>query len=367
MTGGSVPFWSYDAEYTELREEILAACERVFRSGRLILGEEGKRLESAIAEKAGVRGGVGVNSGTDAIVIALSALGIERGDEVITVPNTAVPTVSAIVTIGAKPVLVDVNEHCLMDASKVEAAITPRTKAIVPVHLYGQCVDMDPLLGLARRRGLAVLEDNAQAQGATYKGRPAGSMGDAATLSFYPTKVLGAYGDGGMVLSNDEKVLARATTLRYYGMETTYYSERHGYNSRLDELQAAILSTKLPYMDRWIARRREIAARYTEGLRNSGAIPVAECAYGQHAYHLYVVQHRERDRVIEQLAARGIGTGVQYRWPVHVMRGFAHLGYKEGDFPVAEKKAKEILSLPLYPHLSDAQVDAVIAAVREVA
>lgn len=367
MTGVSVPFWSYDAEYSELREDILAACERVFRSGRLILGEEGKRLEKAIAEKTGVRGGVGVNSGTDAIFIALLALGVGRGDEVITVPNTAVPTASAIVTIGARPVLVDVNEHCLMDVARVEAAITPRTKAIVPVHLYGQCVDMDPLLDLAKRRGLVVLEDNAQAQGATYKNRPAGSMGHASTLSFYPTKVLGAYGDGGMILSNDEKVLARATSIRYYGMETTYYAERHGYNSRLDELQAAILSTKLPHMDRWIARRRQIAARYAEGLRNSGVVPVAECAYGEHAYHLYVVQHRERDRLIEQLAARGIGTGVQYRWPVHVMRGFSDLGYKEGDFPVAERKAREIVSLPMYPHLTDAQLDAVIAAVREVA
>ena len=245
--------WDYLREYDELRDEILAAVDRVFRSGRLILGQEGVKFERAMAAYLGVADGVGVNSGTDAIYIALAALGVKAGDEVITVPNTAVPTVSAIRTLGARPVFVDVrDDDFLMDVEQVEAAITPRTTAIIPVHLYGQCVDLDPLMALARRHGLKVMEDCAQSQGALYKNHQSGSVGDAASFSFYPTKVLGAYGDGGMVMSNDEAVIRLARSLRFYGMETVYYSERHGYNSRLDEVQAAILSLKLPRVDDWI-------------------------------------------------------------------------------------------------------------------
>jgi aminotransferase EvaB len=367
VSTSAIPLWSYEQEYVELRDEVLAACDRVFRSGRLILGEEGKKIEQRMADAVGMLGGVGVNSGTDAIFIALTALGVQKGDEVITVPNTAVPTVAALVTMGARPVLVDVNEYMLMDVGKVEAAITEKTRAIVPVHLYGQCVDMDPLLALARKHNLKVLEDVAQAQGATYKGRQAGSMGDAATYSFYPTKILGAYGDGGMILCRDEAVLKLARSIRYYGMETVYYSERHGYNSRLDELQAAILLAKFPHLPDWIARRREIAAMYRDAFRNTLVQAPAECEYGTHVYHLFVVQHPERDRMLERLAERGVTTGVAYRWPIHVQRGFQHLGYREGDFPVAEKAASRIFSLPMYPHLTDEQVGTVISAVLDAA
>src|ERR1700730_3982128 len=257
------PFWDYQREYDELREELLAAVDRVFRSGKLILGPEGVAFERDMANYVGVSGGAGVNSGTDAIYVALAAVGIVAGDEVITVPNTAVPTVSAIQILGARPVFVDTRaDDFLMDVDQVEAAITPRTKAIVPVHLYGQCVDLDPLMAVARRHGLKVVEDCAQSQGSLYRNRQAGSTGDASTFSFYPTKLLGGYGDGGMVLSDDEAVVRLARSLRFYGMEETYYAERHGYNSRLDEVHAAILALKLPRIEGWISRRRDIASRY---------------------------------------------------------------------------------------------------------
>jgi dTDP-3-amino-2,3,6-trideoxy-4-keto-D-glucose/dTDP-3-amino-3,4,6-trideoxy-alpha-D-glucose/dTDP-2,6-dideoxy-D-kanosamine transaminase len=366
MTEMSIPLWSYREEYAELREDILAACDRVFQSGVLLRGEEGKAFERAMASAHGVAGGVGVNSGTDAIYIALAALGVKAGDEVITVPNTAVPTVSAIATLGATPVFVDVDEDFLMDVDKLEAAITERTRAIIPVHLYGQCVDMDPLLEIARRNGLNVVEDVAQAQGASYKGRPAGSMGDASTFSFYPTKVLGAYGDGGMILSNSEETLSLARSLRFYGMETTYYAERNGYNSRLDEVQAAILSLKLPMIQKWVNRRREIAAQYSAAFDGTAVTPPRERAYGQHAYYIYVVEHADRDGMIERLAAKDVMCNVSYRWPIHIMRGYQHLGYREGDFPVAERKAARIFSLPMYPYLNDDQVATVIDAVKAV-
>ena len=366
MTDTSIPVWSYEAEYAELRERILAACDRVFKSNRLILGEEGVAFEAAMATAVGVTGAVGVNSGTDAIMIALAAMGVKAGDEVITVPNTAVPTCSAIGTLGARPRFVDVNSDFLMDVSKVEAAITAKTRAIIPVHLYGQCVDMDPLLELARKHGLKVMEDVAQAQGALYKGRAAGSMGDAASFSYYPTKILGGYGDGGMILSDDKAVLDLAKSLRFYGMETVYYSERHGYNSRLDEVQAAILSLKLPFVSGWIERRREIATRYTEAFSGTSVTPPRECDYGRHAFYIYVVEHEDRDGMIERLAARNILCNVSYRWPIHIMRGYEHLEYKRGDFPVAEAKADRIFSLPMHPYLTDEEVARVIAAVKDV-
>jgi len=360
--------WDYLREYDELRDEILAAVDRVFRSGRLVLGQEGVKFEREMAAYLGVAGGVGVNSGTDAIYIALAALGVKAGDEVITVPNTAVPTVSAIRTLGATPVFVDVrDDDFLMDVEQVEAAITPRTTAIIPVHLYGQCVDLDPLMAIARRHGIKVMEDCAQSQGALYKNHQSGSVGDASSFSFYPTKVLGAYGDGGMVMSNDEAVIRLARSLRFYGMETQYYSERHGYNSRLDEVQAAILSLKLPRIDGWIERRRAIAARYDRGLAGSGLALPRESAHNRHTYYVYVVEHpTDRDGVLERLSKRDINCNVSYRWPIHIMRGSADLGYREGQFPVAERKAQRIFSLPMYPHLKDEEVDTVIEALSDV-
>jgi dTDP-3-amino-2,3,6-trideoxy-4-keto-D-glucose/dTDP-3-amino-3,4,6-trideoxy-alpha-D-glucose/dTDP-2,6-dideoxy-D-kanosamine transaminase len=360
------PFWDYRREYDELRDEILAAVDGVFKSGQLILGSRGIAFEREMADYIGVAGGVGVNSGTDAIYIALAAAGVGAGDEVITVPNTAVPTAAAIQVLGARPVFVDIrDDDFLMDVGQIEAAITPRTRAIVPVHLYGQCVDLDPLTEIARRHGLAVVEDCAQAQGSLYQNRRAGSIGTASTFSFYPTKTLGAYGDGGMVLSDDEAVIKLARSLRFYGMESTYYAERHGFNSRLDEVQAVILSLKLPRVDGWIARRREIADRYRRGFAGSGLHMPQENGYGRHVYHLFVAEtDGDRDALLARIEARGLKCGVQYRWPIHLMRGYEDLGYREGQFPVAEKKAKRIFSLPVYPHLTDAEVDEVIDVVR---
>src|ERR1700704_1671005 len=300
------PYWDYRREYDELRDEILAAVDRVFKSGQLILGPEGLAFERDMAAYVGVSGAVGVNSGTDAIYIALAAAGVAAGDEVITVPNTAVPTVSAIQVLGARPVFVDIREDdFLMDVGQIEAAITPRTKAIVPVHLYGQCVDLDPLMELAKRHGLKVVEDCAQSQGALYKNRRCGSVGTASTFSFYPTKLLGGYGDGGMVLSDDEAVISLARSLRFYGMEETYYSERHGYNSRLDEVYAAILALKLPRTDGWIERRRGIAGRYRQGFAGSGLQLPNENGYGRHVYHLFVVETPgDRDAALARIEAR---------------------------------------------------------------
>jgi aminotransferase EvaB len=360
------PFWDYRREYDELRDEILAAVDRVFKSGQLILGPEGVAFERDMAAYIGVSGGVGVNSGTDAIYIALAAVGVKAGDEVITVPNTAVPTVSAIRTLGAKPVFVDVrDDDFLMDVEQVAAVITPRTAAIIPVHLYGQCADLDPLMDIARRHGLKVIEDCAQSQGALYKNRRCGSIGTASAFSFYPTKLLGGYGDGGMVLSDDEAVIGLARSLRFYGMEESYYAERHGYNSRLDEIHAAILALKLPRIEGWISRRRDIAGRYRRGLERSGLQLPKENSYGRHVYHLFVVETPgDRDAVLKRIEARGLKCGVQYRWPISLMRGYEDLGYREGRFPVAEKKAKRIFSLPIYPHLKDEEVYEIIEVVR---
>src|ERR1700704_2277200 len=293
------PFWDYRREYDELRDEILAAVDRVFKSGQLILGREGIAFERDMAAYVGVSCGAAVNSGTDAIYIALAAAGVTAGDEVITVPNTAVPTVSALQVLGARPVFVDIrDDDFLMDVDQIEAAITPRTKAIVPVHLYGQCVDLDPLMDIAKQHGLKVIEDCAQSQGALYKNRRCGSIGSASTFSFYPTKLLGGYGDGGMVLSDDEALISLVRSLRFYGMEETYYSERHGYNPRLDEVHAAILALKLPRIEGWILRRREIADRYRRGLKGCDLRLPKENAHGRHVYHLFVVETSDdRDAV----------------------------------------------------------------------
>lgn len=361
-----IHLWTYLDEYQELREPILAAVDRVFRSGRLVLGKEGEAFEAALAASLGVGGAIGVGNGTDAIFIALAALGVKAGDEVITVPNTAVPTVSAIGTIGAKPVLVDVGEDCLMNVAQLANAITPHTKAIIPVHLYGQMVDMDPLMAIAGQNGISVVEDCAQSQGASYKGRSVGSVGDAATFSFYPTKTLGAYGDGGAVASRRDDVVKASRSLRFYGMETNYYAERHGYNSRLDEVQAAILSLKLPLLPGWIESRRAIAARYDAAFQGTSVKPIRENSHNRHVYHLYVVEVDDRERVMAQLEESGIGTGICYPWPIHTMRGYADLGYAPEDFPVSMRKASRIMNLPIYPSLPISAVDRVIETMLRI-
>ncbi|NBK99032.1 MAG: DegT/DnrJ/EryC1/StrS family aminotransferase [Clostridia bacterium] len=352
-----VKVWSYLKEYIDNKKEILKAVEETFESGQLILGDKGRLFEQKYADYCDVSYSVGVDNGTNAIVLALRALNIGVGDEVITVSNTAIPTVSAIVTVGATPVFVDIcSDFYLMDVSLVEAKITARTKAILPVHLFGQCVDMEPLFALAKHYGLAVVEDCAQAQGALYKGRKAGSMSDVSTTSFYPTKVLGAYGDGGMILTNSAVLSDRLKRLRFYGAEKTYFALEHGYNSRLDEIQAAILLTKLPKLESYITRRRDIAALYKDKLEETDLILPQEANDNTHVYYLYVVRHPQRDIIIEKLKEAHIYVNISYPWPIHMMPAYSYLGYREGDLPKTELASREIFSLPMYPSLTNEEV-----------
>jgi aminotransferase EvaB len=308
-----------------------------------------------------------VDNGTNAIQLGLEAIGIRPGDEVITVPNTAVPTVSAIVAMGGVPRFVDIDPRTyLMDTSLLEGAVTPRTRCILPVHLFGQCVDMDGVRRVADARGLRVLEDCAQAHGAEFRGRKAGSMSDAAAFSFYPTKILGGYGDGGMVVTDSEETDRRLRRLRFYGMEGTYYAHEQGHNSRLDELHAEILRRKLRHMDEYISRRRALAEQYRALLAGTPLELPAVGDGNRHAYYLFVARHRMRDRIVAALAERQIVVNVSYPWPIHIMDGYRRLGYREGDFPHAEKAAKEIFSLPMYPSLSDGEVRTVCDALREI-
>lgn len=363
----SINVWSYLREYEAERADILAAVDRVFSSGHLILGEEVRRFERDFAAWCGARAGVGVDNGTNAVALALRAVGVAPGDDVVTVSNTAAPTVVAIASVGARTRFVDIDpKSYLMDVGKLEAAITPRTTCIVPVHLFGQCVDMNVVLDVARHKGLKVVEDCAQAHGARYHDRPAGSMGDAAAFSFYPTKVLGAYGDGGIVLTSDEAVEKRLRRLRYYGMDDRYYVEEPGFNARLDEVQAAILSTKLARTDKYIERRRAVADRYRERLAGVELTLPIEVPGNRHVYYVYVARHPKRDAVLERLRALGINLNVSYRWPVHIMTGFAGLGYKAGDLPHTEAAANEIFSLPMFPSLTDDEQDVTCRALGQV-
>jgi aminotransferase EvaB len=362
-----IPVWDYRAELEQERAEVTEAIERVFGSGRLILGQQVREFEERFAAYCGMKYGVGVNSGTDALFLGLKALDIGPGDEVITVANTAVPTVAAIVSTGATPRFVDIDpETYLMDVDRLEDAITPRTKCILPVHLFGQCVRMEVVREVAARHGIRVLEDCAQSHGATRHGVKAGAMSDLSAFSFYPTKILGGYGDGGMVLTDDEALAARLRRLRMYGMEKEYYAEEHGYNSRLDELHAAILLGKLEHLDQYIVRRQALAVRYQAKLDDAAlTLPRTELG-NRHAFYLYVARHPERERIIRELAERDIVVNVSYRWPIHTMRGYAYLGYEEGDLPHTESVMREIFSLPMYPALSDGEQDTVCTALHEI-
>lgn len=363
----TIRVWDYLREYENEKHEIHAAIEKVLLSGRLILGESVKNFEEAFARYCSVSFGVGVNSGTDALFLGLKALEIGAGDEVITVANTAVPTVSSIVAAGATPVFVDIDPHTyLMDTSLLEKVITEKTKCIIPVHLYGQCVAMDEVNRIAQKHNLRVIEDCAQSHGASFNGKKAGAMSDLAAFSFYPTKILGGYGDGGMVITDDEALYKKLRRLRYYGMETTYFAEEHGYNSRLDELHAEILLRKLSHIDEYIARRKELARQYDKLLAGTSLSLPKVIEGSEHVYHLYVCRHTQRDKIISLLNSRGVSAGIHYPWPIHTMKGYTYLGYKEGDLPHTEKTSREIFSLPMYPSLSNEEQRMVISALQEV-
>lgn len=367
MDNHDIRVWGYLKEFASEKEEIMRAVESVFQSGMLILGENVKAFENEYAEYCGVNYGIGCDNGTNAISLALLAMGIKAGDEVITVSNTAIPTVSAIISIGAKPVFVDIDPNTyLMDVSKLSDVITSRSRCILPVHLYGQCVDMDAIRDIASRNNILVLEDCAQAHGATYKGEKAGAMSHISATSFYPTKVLGAYGDGGMMLTNSDEFDAKLRRLRFYGAEQTYYALEHGYNSRLDEVQAAILRTKLNRLEQYIARRREIAQMYNELLADTSLILPKEASWGRHVYYLYVVRHPERDRVISQLRQEGIFLNISYPTPIHLMDAYKHLANGEGSLPNTEAAAHEIFSLPMYPTLTNEEVERVATSLKKL-
>ena len=361
----AVPFVDFKAHVRALRPEIDAAVARVLDSGWFILGPEGEAFERELAAYAGAREAVGVANGTEAIQLALEAIGVGPGDEVVTSPMTAAFTALAVMRAGARPVFADLDPATLnVHPDAVAAAITPRTKAILPVHLYGHPADLDAIAAVTK--GMAVIEDACQAIGASYKGRRAGALTGVGALSFYPTKNLGALGDGGAVLAQDAAVAARLRRLRNGGQSDRYHHEIPGVNSRLDEMQAAILRVGLGHLDAWTARRKAIAERYLSGLAGTSLALPRPQAYATPANHLFVVRHPRRDALAEGLKARGIGTLIHYPVPLHLQAAFAGTG-TPGAFPVAEQAAREILSLPLYPEMSDAQVDAVIDAARAVA
>jgi dTDP-4-amino-4,6-dideoxygalactose transaminase len=350
-----------------LRPGIDAAVARVLDSGWFILGPEGEAFENELAAYLEANHAVAVANGTEAIQLALEAVGVKPGDEVITSPLTAAFTALAVMRAGARPVFADLDPATLnVSPEAVAAAITSRTKALLPVHLYGHPADLDPLRDLARRHGLVLVEDACQAVGAKYKGRRVGALSGIGALSFYPTKNLGAFGDGGAVVVDDPAVAARLRQLRNGGQTEKYRHEISGINSRLDEIQAAVLRLKLRHLDAWAERRRALAARYEAGLEGGGVGRPVEQSYARTVYHLYVVRHPRRDTLAAALREKGVGTLVHYPTPLHLQPAFAGTG-REGDFPVAERAAREILSLPLYPEMTDAQADTVIRAVREVA
>jgi dTDP-4-amino-4,6-dideoxygalactose transaminase len=361
-----VPFLDLKQQYASVKGEILSAVDDVFGSAQFVLGREVAAFVEEFAAYCGVRHGIGVNSGTSALHLALLAAGVGPGDEVITVPLTFVATVAAIGYTGAKPIFVDVDPITYtMDSTQVEAAITPRTKVVLPVHLYGQCADMDPILDVAQRHGLFVIEDAAQAHGAEYKGRRSGSMGDLGCFSFYPGKNLGACGEGGIVTTNNLGFARSIRMLRDWGAEKKYHHVLKGFNYRMEGVQGAVLRIKLRRLEAWTEARRKHARAYVEVLEECGLSLPFEAPDRRHVFHIYPVLSTQRDELADALAARGVQTGIHYPTPVHLLPAYADLGYRPGDFPVSESVASLELSLPIFPELTREQMEEVAAAVLE--
>ncbi|MBI2099173.1 DegT/DnrJ/EryC1/StrS family aminotransferase [Candidatus Uhrbacteria bacterium] len=361
----NIPLVNLRAQYASLRGELDGAAQRVFLSGNFVLGPEVQKFENDFAAYCGTKYAVGVNSGTSALHLALLAMGCGPGAEVITQPNSFFATAEAVSLTGAKPVFVDVNpETHQLDASKLEEAITPVTKVVIPVHLFGAMGEMDKILDVARRHGLLTLEDAAQAHGASFKGKKAGSWGDAAAFSFYPGKNLGAYGEGGAVVTSNGELAEAVRLLRDHGSKQKYIHEIIGFNMRLEALQGAILNIKLPHLDEWNEKRRELAKKFDaafvglpiETVKNTeGCVPV---------YHLYIIKTKEREQLQAYLAERGVATGIHYPIPIHLQRAYAHLGLLPGSYPFAEKLSKEIVSLPIYPELGEPEQAHIIEKIR---
>lgn len=362
----NIPFGDLKRQHDTIRTELDSAIARVLDSGWYILGPAVSAFEEEFAAFCNARWCISVANGTEALQLALTALGVGLGDEVITVANASVYQAITIVAVGARPVFVDVDERShTMDPAALEAAITPRTRAIMPVHLYGRMADMDAIMAIADRYGIPVIEDCAQAHGATWRGRIAGSIGTLGCFSFYPTKNLGAVGDGGAVTTNDAALAEKVRRLRQYGWERKYYTrDAGGLNSRLDELQAAVLSVKLRYLPAWNTRRRAIAAMYDDLLADTGLILPKASPEGEHVYHLYVIRAAERDALQARLREQGVGTDVHYPLPTHLQPVYAPFA-PHGGLPMTERLAREILSLPMFPELTDDEVHAVATAVRQ--
>ena len=365
MADVKVPYLDLKAQYRSIKPEIDAAIARVLESCQFVLGPEVAAFERDFAAYCGASECIALNSGTSALHLALLAAGVGPGDEVITVPFTFVASVAAVLYTGARPVLVDIDPRSFnMDPAAIESAITPRTKAILPVHLYGQTADMDPILEVARRHGLIVIEDAAQAHGAKYKGRPAGSIGDIACFSFYPGKNLGAYGEGGAVTTNNSEYAHPIRMLREWGQDRKYHHVLRGFNFRMEGFQGAVLGVKLRHLDGWTEARRAVARQYNELLSGCDVQVPVEMPYARHVYHVYTLRSSDRDGLQAALAAEGIQTGIHYPVPAHLQPAYADLGYGRGSFPQSEKAANEVLSLPLFPEMTDAQIQAVCRVVQ---
>jgi dTDP-4-amino-4,6-dideoxygalactose transaminase len=356
----SIPLVDLRSQYEPLREEIRNAWDEILNSMNLFLGPNVQAFEREFAEYCGVSNAIGVSDGTSALHLALRACGIGPGDEVITVSHTFIATAEAILLSGAKPVFVDIDPQTYtMDISQIESRLSPNTRAILPVHLYGQCADMDPILEIASRHGLFVIEDACQAHGAEYKGRKAGSIGNLAAFSFYFSKNLGAYGEAGMVTTNSPELAQGVRMMRDHGSLKRYYHECLGWNGRLDELQAAALRIKLRHLDQWNELRRQNASVYHQALKNLDIVLPSVAAGNRHVYHLYVIQTQNRDALRQYLNERGVGNGIHYPVPVHLQESFAQFSDGYGSLPVTEELVGQILSLPMYPELSREQVNQV--------
>jgi dTDP-4-amino-4,6-dideoxygalactose transaminase len=352
-----IPVLDLKAQYLTLKDEIQVAINSVLENQHFILGPEVKALEGEIAAYCGTKYAVGVASGTDALILGLKVCGIGPGDEVIVPSFTFIATADAVSMLGAKPVFAEIQADTFnIDPDSIERQITPRTRAIIPVHLYGQAADMDPIMALARKHDLKVLEDTAQAIGATYKGRRVASIGDVGCISFFPTKNLGAYGDGGMIVTNSEQAYRQLISLRAHGSTKKYFSEEQGWNSRLDELQAAILRVKLRHLDAWSSQRREVASRYDMLLgKLENVVTPARNGFGNHVFHQYTIRVPHREEVQKRLGELGVTTMVYYPTPIHMQPIYAGIGLHEGDYPVTEQACKEALSLPIFPELTSEQ------------
>jgi len=361
----NVPFVDLAAQHRLLASEVQPAIAAVLERGDFILGEELSLFEEEFAAYCGVKHAIGVDSGTSALELVLRGFDIGPGDEVITAANTFIATALAISYTGARPILLDINPQTYnINVACVEGAITERTKAIIPVHLYGQPAEMDPIMQIAGKYGLVVIEDACQAHGARYRGRRVGSIGDAAAFSFYPSKNLGAYGDGGMIVTNSTAIAQRVRMLRDYGQTRKYHHDSMGYNRRLDTLQAAVLRAKLQYLDAWNAARRHRARLYGKLLDHSSVVLPTEADYADHVYHLYVIGVEDRDGLRAYLHDKGIATGIHYPIPIHLQLAYRDLGYERGDFPISERCAEQILSLPMYAELTPSSIAYVAEAIR---